>query len=553
MHFDRYSRLEIDGSTIDALAARVAAWMIPAEARARSGRAAVGMPGTWVAEQLAEDVDLTGHAELRVHARWSKARDEFIARLVHRDSTDSAVFWHTVFRVRRSGPTRCSIEAGTGRTAPPRTEFAPKAYSPRVISDLLRDPGGVRVVERALTLPKLVAKTAHDARALVDELLLRDGRTTPVTVVAADLPPPGTAHIDADAIARKVHGVSVLCVLDGVVAASAYRDALEARGYERELACFNGGIHTYGPTDAISDDHRLWLGRSLSAMPAEDRSERVGEALTRQLTLKQLPPGFFSLIEEHDRRTRSERVTQSVPPSSKTGLAEELRAALALMEESNRARQEVQAELDALRIEKEQVEQERQQLEIDLQLEISQREHLQQQLDEHKKRDRGEGLTPDIAEPLREHFAGRAPAPAEALRLIESLFPDRIEVLADAYESAEEASVFKNRKDAFGLLCRLATGYWEAMVREPGKAHTVFTVKEYAADGSESEHNDRRCVEDRVRMRGGKKVEFWKHLKAGGNGGPDKCFRIHFEWIAEERKIVIGHCGRHLRESAGRK
>lgn len=37
-----------------------------------------------------------------------------------------------------------------------------------------------------------------------------------------------------------------------------------------------------------------------------------------------------------------------------------------------------------------------------------------------------------------------------------------------------------------------------------------------------------------------------KHLKHGVKGSLAEILRVHFEWIASEKKIVIGHCGKHL-------
>lgn len=37
-----------------------------------------------------------------------------------------------------------------------------------------------------------------------------------------------------------------------------------------------------------------------------------------------------------------------------------------------------------------------------------------------------------------------------------------------------------------------------------------------------------------------------QHLKIGVKDSPAEALRIHFAWVADERKIVIGHCGPHL-------
>jgi len=39
-----------------------------------------------------------------------------------------------------------------------------------------------------------------------------------------------------------------------------------------------------------------------------------------------------------------------------------------------------------------------------------------------------------------------------------------------------------------------------------------------------------------------------KHLKIGVKDSPVETIRVHFEWFPEQKKIVIGHCGPHLRQ-----
>jgi hypothetical protein len=38
----------------------------------------------------------------------------------------------------------------------------------------------------------------------------------------------------------------------------------------------------------------------------------------------------------------------------------------------------------------------------------------------------------------------------------------------------------------------------------------------------------------------------WRHLKLGNKDSVNESLRVHFEWFASEKKIVIGHCEPHL-------
>lgn len=65
---------------------------------------------------------------------------------------------------------------------------------------------------------------------------------------------------------------------------------------------------------------------------------------------------------------------------------------------------------------------------------------------------------------------------------------------------------------------------------------------EYAANISES-------VESFPGYQGlykGKRIDMNKHLKLGNSRDPQHCFRIHFDWDDEDKRIVIHHAGRHL-------
>ena len=40
-------------------------------------------------------------------------------------------------------------------------------------------------------------------------------------------------------------------------------------------------------------------------------------------------------------------------------------------------------------------------------------------------------------------------------------------------------------------------------------------------------------------------IVMWPHLKIGNAETTTETIRVHFEWIAEEQKVVIGWCGEH--------
>jgi len=82
-------------------------------------------------------------------------------------------------------------------------------------------------------------------------------------------------------------------------------------------------------------------------------------------------------------------------------------------------------------------------------------------------------------------IASKALTPKESMAIITKLFPNRVEVLESASKSADESEMFKE-------------------------------------------------------------IMMMKHLKIGNKPSVSETIRIHFEWDASDKKIIIGHCGPHL-------
>lgn len=146
-------------------------------------------------------------------------------------------------------------------------------------------------------------------------------------------------------------------------------------------------------------------------------------------------------------------------------------------------------------------------------------------------------------------FASRSdrPTPRECLELIESVFPDRCEILDSAFESVDEVSDFTQSRRLLDMLRRLMTTYIDAMVDGgDNKAMEVFTNSEYAANESETVMSSSLLKQKRLFIVDGEGVYMFRHLKIGIADDTRKTIRVHFAWFAEKRKIVIGYCGEHL-------
>jgi hypothetical protein len=96
------------------------------------------------------------------------------------------------------------------------------------------------------------------------------------------------------------------------------------------------------------------------------------------------------------------------------------------------------------------------------------------------------------------------------------------------------------------LLLDLAGEYWQKLHdgKGDGEAKNVF--------GSSYAANEAAALRKEGLRKGtfqyqGSPVQMLKHLKIGYKDSVAETLRIHFEWFADMEKIVIGHCGKHLK------
>ena len=137
--------------------------------------------------------------------------------------------------------------------------------------------------------------------------------------------------------------------------------------------------------------------------------------------------------------------------------------------------------------------------------------------------------------------------PYESLVLISKLFPDRIVILDNAYDSAKKSDNFRKKKEVFLLLWKLAGAYWQTLIdgKSDEEARKVFG-NSFSSKESETVEKKKEAIKRRTFQYGGKDITMFKHLKIGTKDSVAETLRIHFEWINDEKRIVIGHCGPHL-------
>lgn len=141
-----------------------------------------------------------------------------------------------------------------------------------------------------------------------------------------------------------------------------------------------------------------------------------------------------------------------------------------------------------------------------------------------------------------------APKLLQVIELISTLYSDRVVFLKSAKSSAKESdrSGFKKGKKAFELLSKLSTDYWKCLANGESeqRAKAAFGHNAYAnneANALSAEGKKRRTF-----SYNGQEILMEKHIKDGVKDSVADTLRVHFEWIASEKKIIIGHCGKHL-------
>ena len=140
-----------------------------------------------------------------------------------------------------------------------------------------------------------------------------------------------------------------------------------------------------------------------------------------------------------------------------------------------------------------------------------------------------------------------SPSPLECLNFIEKIYGDRCIILDTAKDSAREADRFLLGRQLLDLLKRLVTDFRDRLMeRGDNEARHVFGKDEYAAKESETVMKNREMRRQRMFEYQGEQVEMFRHLKIGVDDNVAKTIRVYFYWDADNEKIVIGYCGKHL-------
>ncbi len=384
---------------------------------------------------------------------------------------------------------------------------------PRVVREILAqlsaEADGVALTEAA-------EQVDDDAiGSFVD--LLTGPRRLPVIALSRD--EDGKTAIDPANLARDLAGGAHLRILDSEASWELTRRLGKA------WSVYKGAIRIYLPGVSEDDDpfrHPLSFSTPF----------RTEKAQLAWLAERVLPHGF----RDRDQDARFWRIgllrQLAAPAAADTSAeVEALRARLEQAERDRETAEALMAEADAAR---ERAEQEAARLGSEL-------DALRKTLAALPSAASGRGASAaDVAPLITEQLTV-----ADALRLVEVLFPDRLVVLEPAKTSADHSGAFRHPKRALDLLWTLATDYWAKLAGGQGdvEARRVFG-NSYAP--KEASTLAQRGRDLRTFRCNGMDIFMERHLKIGVKDSPAETLRIHFHWDGEARRIVIGHCGPHI-------
>ncbi len=138
------------------------------------------------------------------------------------------------------------------------------------------------------------------------------------------------------------------------------------------------------------------------------------------------------------------------------------------------------------------------------------------------------------------------PTPLECIDALARAFGDRCVVLDTARDSAKQMPPFRHGRKLLQLLLTLVTDYRDQLMNGGDAEARRLFGNHYAAKESSTVNGNAELRSHRIFRHEGRDIEMFQHLKIGAKADQQKTIRIHFAWDGGSKRIVIGHCGKHL-------
>lgn len=462
----------------------------------------------------------------------------FCVQLSHRDEMVSGRRWVTEVGLRQESagkPVECSVLLKTDEVSARVTDPI-QVTRPRLVQQLIEDCSPVGQTP-GLNVARL---NEESASAFLSEVE-RDEREHPIALISCTRD--SVYPVDPGRLR------SILVGLADVVEVPASVDtfAVETIVGRRYIA-FGGAINIIFP--ARKGD-RGWFCETVLIRPTEiDGILAAGKSVESEVLASithrtNLPYSWRHIsLEMVSQSVLRGQLARMLERAKESEHSEELGEYTALLEAADQELQAKDHELVRMRSEYEAKEREARKLQADI-------ENLKYALSGRQANDGQDDEVAEVLAPLRESIAAVLkgnPTLQQALELISSLYAKRIVVLDTAISSSKESDRggFRFGDKAFDLLSKLANEYWQALVDGKGDQHAKAAFGHNAYAQNEGQALSAPGKQRRTFAYHGRNFLMEKHLKSGVKDSLAETLRIHFEWVAEEKRLVIGHCGKHL-------
>ncbi len=552
----------------------------------RQRRISSGVNKAWQQEYFNRSQDLDGLNGLRVRIR--RMNQGFMIHLVEMDAFVPQKVWENMV-VFKEVSGRLRLEHSVRHSVPePRKihlhisdrheDIEVQNSGVDVTPSVLRVVSALRGVQSSLTQARVksaIPICADQVEAFVSEEVFSLSRRDDIVLVT----PRGESDffVDFQGLAKNLELVSrVFYFADRESSYGMSKILKDADA--KMLACFDGGARIY-PTGLSSKsdprDSRLYLGDTLSRFTPEQNAKRIADRLHQVVVRRNMPEDCWLSVRKFDRETQAHSLV----------LASGQREGLESLEQFRESNEDLSGKLKKLSVENQElwnayeqadqlckkIEQESEEkserfredleqkgFELDqLRRELEQKslycKDSDQRFSEQKRLLESNSIPVEVRDAI-EHCLNENQETLQVLTVINAIFPERVEILPEAWKSAEAHRLLPNlRGDQFKICWVLVTNYWTTL-KNGGSDQVARQCfgKSYAAKESESTMRDAELKRQRTRVcPAGTEYLMEQHLKIGISG-IEGVFRLHFSWDAKKGKIVIGHCGEHLGVSSNR-
>jgi hypothetical protein len=463
----------------------------------------------------------------------------FCARLSHGDDKVSGRRWTTEIGLRQENKhmlVECSILLKTDEVSA-RVIEPIQVTRPKLVQQL------VAVCRPVGHTPGLIVKRLDEASApaFLREVE-REERASPIVLVSC--PRNGAYPVEAERLRSILVGLADVVDVPSGVDTFAVQEIVG-----RRYIAFGGAINILFPMRrgdrGLFCETVLFRPNDIQALQNDGKAieSEVLAAITHRTNLpyswRHISP---EMVSQAILRSQLARVIEKSKTSDHSG---ELSEYTALLEEADRELQLKDDELARLRTEFENKSNETRKLHADI-------GSLKHALNGRQTADSlQDNEIVDAMAPLRESVSAVLkgdPSLQQALELVAALYVDRVVVLDTAFDSAKESDRggFKIGSKAHELLLKLVTDYWQTLAdgKSDQQAKAVFGQNAYAANEASALSNDGK--RRRTFLHHGREFLMEKHLKHGVKDSLAETLRVHFEWLASEKRIIVGQCGKHL-------